>query len=222
MTTSTDVAARYTALASLYDAWTWATERRSLDAALARAAPRDGEDVLEVAVGTGLLFARLLRANRTGRTVGVDLTPAMLRRARRKAARTGVAHELVVGDARRLAFADASFDLVVNNNMLGLVPPAEVAPIVRELARVVRPGGRVVLVTMTRPRRAVAGAIYELGACRLGGWHDVDVAPAVRAAGLAIAHREVVTQLGIPSEILVATAPARAASPPPPSRAGGG
>lgn len=199
-----EVLAAYSRVAFLYDAWTRMTESRSLAVALDRAAIRDGEAVLEVAVGTGLLFGQILRANPSGRNVGVDLTEAMLVRARRRADETGVPCELVVGDARRLAFDDDSFDLVVNCNMLGIVPERDVAPILREMRRVLRPAGRLVIVTMTRPRGAVASAIYRLGAGRLGKWSDIEVAPFLEAAGLAVARREIVRQLGIPSEVLVA------------------
>src|SRR5262245_48527929 len=80
--------------------WTWLTEGRSLAAAMETAAIRDGEAILEVAVGTGVVFRELLRRNPSGKTVGVDLTPEMLRRARRKAERTGVPFTLQQADAR--------------------------------------------------------------------------------------------------------------------------
>ena len=79
-----DVVAIYSRLAFIYDAWTWMTERKSLRVALSRAAIHDGEAVLEVAVGTGLVFREVLLRNRSGRNVGIDLTEAMLRRTRRK------------------------------------------------------------------------------------------------------------------------------------------
>jgi ubiquinone/menaquinone biosynthesis C-methylase UbiE len=205
-----DVVARYSRLAFLYDFWTTMTESRSLRVALERAEIRDGQAVLEVAVGTGVLFRKILRANRSGRNVGVDLTEGMLRRARRKAMRTGVPHELLVGDARRLAFGDGTFDLVFNNNMLGIVPPDDVAPILREFGRVLRPGGRLVIVSMARPEGCVAGSIYGLGACKLGKWTDVEVGPFLRSVGFEVQSEEVVRQLGIPSDVLVAQkAPAR-------------
>lgn len=202
-----DVAAMYTRVAAVYDAWTWLLERRSLLAALDRAAIRDGEAVLEVAVGTGLVFREVLRRNPSGRNAGIDLTAAMLRRARRKAERTGAPFSLEIGDARRLAFGDASFDLVLSNNMLGLLPPADIAAAVREMRRVLRPGGRLVLVTMLRPAHRLSRWVYQLGAVGLGGWSDVVLEPFVRDAGLEDVRREVVSQLGVPSEILSARAP---------------
>ena len=63
------------------------------------------------------------------------------------------------------------------------------------------------LATMSRPATRVPGWIYRLGAQRLGAWRDVQLEPLVRVAGFANARREVVSQLGIPTEVLVAQKP---------------
>jgi len=201
------IAAIYTRLAAVYDVWAWALERRSLSAALSRAGLRDGEAVLEVAVGSGRVFREVLRRNPSGRNVGTDLAAGMLAQTRARAERTGVPFALELADARRLPFEDASFDLVLCNNMLGLLPGADVAPAVRELLRVLRPGGRLALVMMKHPERTIPRWIYRLGAMRLGGWRDVELAPILRANGLPDVQREVVTQLGFPSEILLGRKP---------------
>jgi len=201
---SLDVVGLYSRVAAIYDAWTWFTETKSLHAALERARIRDGEAVLEVAVGTGIAFREILKRNPSGRNVGIDLTASMLRRARQKAERIGVPHELLVADARSLSFEDKSFDVVVNNNMLGLLPQADLAPILSEMSRVLRPGGRLVIVTMMRPATRFADWIYRVGAEWLGGWRAVDIEPLVGDAGFESVSREVVMQLGIPSEVLIA------------------
>lgn len=197
-----DVGDIYARLAPAYDAWTWLTEGASLRAAVDRAEIQDGDHVLEIAVGTGILFRELLRRNRSGRNVGIDLTEAMVRRARRRAATTGVAFELEVGDARQLRFRDQSFDLVMCNNVLGLLPDPDVALVLDEIARVVRPGGRLVAVNMRRPANPVARLVYRIGARWLGRWRDVDLESLLGAAGFGCASRSVVSQLGIPSEVL--------------------
>jgi len=210
MSTSSDdrfLVTTYSRLAVIYDAWTWMTERKSLLVALSGAAVRDGEAVLEVAVGTGLVFREVLLRNPSGRNVGIDITEAMLRRARRKATGTGVPFALEVGDARTLTFQDSAFDLVLSSNMFGLLPRKDIGTVLAEMLRVLRPGGRLVLVTMTCPDQRLPGWIYSLGAKRLGGWSDLQLEPFVHAAGFAKVQREVVKQLGVPSEILVAQKP---------------
>lgn len=197
----------YSRVAVVYDAWTYFTESRSLQAALDHAAVRPEESVLEVAVGTGVAFRELLERNPRGRNVGVDLTDAMLRRARQKAKRSTARYELLQADARSLPFEDGTFDIVMNNNMLGVVPDRMVRPILSEMFRVLRPGGRLIIVTMQRPRRRLAELIYQVGAIWLGGWRDFDVEPAVHETGFVGVTREIVTQLGIPSQVLRAERP---------------
>ncbi|MBI2897735.1 MAG: methyltransferase domain-containing protein [Deltaproteobacteria bacterium] len=203
----------YTRLASVYDLWAGLAEGRARRLALERAALQDGEAVLEVAVGTGLLFAQTLRANPRGRNVGVDLTPAMLARARRRAARVapGGSWELAVGDAYALDFPDASFDVVFNNYMFDLLPEADFPAVVGELVRVLRPGGRLVLVNMTHgkgPIARAAGALFELEPSLFGGCRAVRLSPVLEAAGLKDLTRDVVSQLGVASEVLRAVRPA--------------
>ncbi|WP_285103071.1 class I SAM-dependent methyltransferase [Promicromonospora sp. MEB111] len=97
-------------------------------------------EVLEVAVGTGLNLGRYP----AGATLtGMDLSPAMLDRARRHAAELGRAVDLRVGDAQRLEFDDASFDTVVCTFGLCAVPDDRGA--VDEMVRVLRPGGLLLL-----------------------------------------------------------------------------
>jgi ubiquinone/menaquinone biosynthesis C-methylase UbiE len=201
---STELVRIYSRWAFAYDAWTWLTERTSLDRALECAKIVDGDAILEVAVGTGWLFRKIVQRNLSGCNVGVDLTEQMLRRARTRLANMGAPCELVLGDARALAFENDSFDVVINSNLFGLLPEGDFAPILDEAWRVLRPRGRLVLVTMQRPSRPLGRAIYEAGAVRLGGWRDVVVEPHVRNAGFVELTQETVDQLGIPSNVLVA------------------
>ncbi|MEU4289138.1 class I SAM-dependent methyltransferase [Kribbella sp. NPDC026596] len=99
-------------------------------------AVQPGEDVLDVACGTG---NATIPAARTGaRVTGLDLTPAMLARARERAA--GVAVEWVEGDAEDLPFPDASFDVVLSTFGCMFAPRHEI--VADEIARVLRPSGR--------------------------------------------------------------------------------
>ena len=103
-------------------------------------------ETLEVAIGSGLNLPHYPDA--VTRAVGVDLSSGMLGQARRRARDLGRAIALVEGDAQRLPFADASFDTVAISLALCTVPEPEVA--LRELARVCRPEGRVVLLEHVR------------------------------------------------------------------------
>ena len=115
-------------------------------------------ETLEVAIGTGLNLPYYTAAV-TG-AVGIDLSPQMLARAAERAHDLGVALSLVSGDAQRLPFADATFDTVAISLALCTVPEPEVA--LRELARVCRPNGRVVLLEHVRSPVAVVYAAERL------------------------------------------------------------
>jgi len=108
--------------------------------------PARGARVLEICCGAGRLTAALARSGNA--VLGVDLVPACVRRARRGAP-AGVAH--LVGDARALPLADGGFDLALClDNSLGVLAGSE-ALVLAELARVLRPGGRVLLGLRTLP-----------------------------------------------------------------------
>jgi ubiquinone/menaquinone biosynthesis C-methylase UbiE len=109
------------------------------------AAQRSRGDVLEVAIGTGL---NLPFYDPELKVTGVDLSPAMLDIARRRAAELGRRVDLREGDAHHLRFDDASFDTVVCTFSLCNIPDPHRA--VGEMRRVLRPGGRLVLVDHVR------------------------------------------------------------------------
>jgi len=100
-----------------------------------------GLDVLDAACGTGRYALRLAEAG--ARVAGIDTTEEMLTHARRKAADRGLTADLRLGDMRQLPFADESFDLVVSGLALCHVP--DLCPVTAEFARVLRPGGRVII-----------------------------------------------------------------------------
>lgn len=205
-----DVRDVYRGLAPIYDFWADITEVRARTRALELAAVRDGEAILEVAVGTGLAFIELVRQNPSGTTTGLDLTPAMLARAesRMAAAKLPGQHSLAVGDATALPFADASFDLLLNNYMFDLMPERDFAVALAEFRRVLRPGGRLVLVNMAQgeawPHRLYDG-LYRLSPRLMGGCRGVALEAPVRAAGFTDVSRELTVQVGFPSEVIIAT-----------------
>jgi demethylmenaquinone methyltransferase / 2-methoxy-6-polyprenyl-1,4-benzoquinol methylase len=133
--------------------------RRALVSAIAPAA---GDRVLDVATGTGMVAAELLaRGNCT--VVGLDQSAEMLAAARaRFAAQPQLAAriELVEGQAEQLPFADASFDALSFTYLLRYVDDPRAT--MRELARVVRPGGRVASLEFGVPTRTATRAAWRL------------------------------------------------------------
>ena len=202
----------YRRTASVYDVWAALTEGRTRRRVEALSAVVDGERVLEVAVGTGLLFERILHRNPHGIAVGVDLTPAMLARARARAVHSAAPQHwhLQVGDALALAFGDGAFDVVLNCYMFDLLPEADFLPVLEEMHRVLRPGGRLVVANLA-PVRSPVYALWErlhsLNPALVGGCRGIRLSADVIRAGFAIATREEVTQLGVTSEVIAARRP---------------
>lgn len=124
----------YTLIAPLYDTLIGAATRPPRARSLAWLAPHPPLDVLLTGVGTGLDLPLLPAQHRY---VGLDLTPAMLSRCTPRA--RDRRFQAVQGNAMALPFADASFDAVVLHLILAVVP--EPLACLREAARVVRPGG---------------------------------------------------------------------------------
>jgi ubiquinone/menaquinone biosynthesis C-methylase UbiE len=118
-------------------------ERAAWDRVLDLLLPKRGAlDALDIGCGTGFLSLEL--AARGHRVTGVDFAPAMLALARQKAAERGAAIRFEEADAEQLPFAAASFDLAISRHLLWTLPHPEAA--IDEWIRILRPGGRLVVV----------------------------------------------------------------------------
>jgi phosphatidylethanolamine/phosphatidyl-N-methylethanolamine N-methyltransferase len=125
--------------------------------------------VLEVGVGTGISLPDYSRANRI---VGVDISEAMLAKARERVVELGLKHveQIEVMDAERLAFPDNSFDVVVAQYVVTAVPNPEAA--LDEFARVLRPGGEIIILSRVGAEAGLRQTVEHLvaPAARRLGW----------------------------------------------------
>ena len=153
------IAARYDRLNRLLSLGADRRWRRRAIAAL-QLGPRPR--ILDVASGTGDMVLEILRQRPEAQVVGVDPASRMLDVARSKLA-SQVADErvrLVVGDAQGLAFDDESFDAVCIAFGIRNVPDRERG--LSEMARVLRPGGRLAVLELSTPRRGILGPLARL------------------------------------------------------------
>jgi demethylmenaquinone methyltransferase/2-methoxy-6-polyprenyl-1,4-benzoquinol methylase len=126
-------------------------DRRWREAAAAAADVAAGQAVLDVCTGTGdLAFALRRRVTASGRVVGADFAENMLERAREKADERGEQVEFIQADALALPFVDSTFDGATV--AFGIRNVSDLGAGIAEMVRVVRPGGRVVILEITTPR----------------------------------------------------------------------
>ena len=203
-----EVAGVYDALSPMYNLWGRMTESKARDRAIELADIKDNQDVLEVAVGTGIAFYETVKRNPTGRSVGVDLSEGMLSKARKRLrGLKGANYELKTGSALRLEEQDGSFDLLMNNYMFDLMAFEEMDTVLQEFKRVLRTGGKLVLVNMTVGEKFgtdIYTWIYRISPKLMGGCRGVQLSEKLKVHGFNVKLREYYQQLLFPSEVILA------------------
>jgi ubiquinone/menaquinone biosynthesis C-methylase UbiE len=117
-----------------------------------RLAPEAGQDVLDIATGTGWTARQVAKMG--AKVTGVDIADGLLSAARELATEEGVSVEWRLGDAEKLPLADASFDAAIST--FGIMFASNQEAALRELSRVVRPGGRIAVVAWEPGTNAAA------------------------------------------------------------------
>jgi len=157
----------------------------------ALAALKPGEVVLDLGSGAGFdVFIAARKVGPTGRAIGVDMTPEMIARARRNAVtfsqQTGLDNvEFRLGEIEHLPVADARVDVVISNCVINLSP--DKPQVWREIARVLRPGGRVAVsdLALLRPLpEAIVASVQALVGCIAGAVLVSETERMAREAGL--------------------------------------
>jgi ubiquinone/menaquinone biosynthesis C-methylase UbiE len=199
-----DVRRTYSKLSRYYDFWGSLTEQKATDRALELADIRNGESILEVAVGTGRVFERIASMNERGRNEGIDLSPEMLARAEERLRKHSTNYSLQVADAYSLPFPDGTFDLIINNYMFDLLPERDFPRVLGEFLRVLKPGGRVVITSMTPGKRWYSRIWDRLARITdiLEGCRPISLEEDIRRLGFTHIHAEYVSQLTFPSLVI--------------------
>ena len=153
-------------MAGSYDSYmrmmTLGTERRLRDLEAGLAELKPGDQVLEVGCGTGTLtLAAKRRVGPTGQAYGIDQIPTMIETSRRKAEQAGVDISFQVGGIDAIPFPEGKFDAVLCSFMIFHMSDGVRRRGIQEIRRVLKPGGRLVLVDMALPEGGVSRAIAK-------------------------------------------------------------
>ena len=169
---------------------------------------RDGMRVLEVATGSGEMFRRLVRANSSGSTVGIDLSPNMAARTQRTARHKfpGSRSHCQAVDARQMPFRNESFDAIFCCYLIELLSGDDIVSTLGELRRVLRDRGRLTLILIGQ-NKDMFNALYKvLGTIAPAFWGkqvERRVPELIQSMHFEILQDRYVRQTFYPSRILV-------------------
>lgn len=201
----------YNRLSRWYDLIAGSTEKKYRDWGLEKLSARPGEKVLEIGFGTGHCLAALAKSvGPRGRVAGVDISDGMLAVARKRLRQEGLDErvELYLGDAARMSFLEeGSLDGIFMSFTLELFDNPEIPRVLQECHRVLGPGGRVAIVSMTKTAPpGMAVRMYEWFHEHMPDYADcrpIFARHALEQNGFAIQDVSVSSMWGLPVEILL-------------------
>lgn len=199
----------YSALAPLYDTLVPVVSSTSRAVGLRWLNVSDGERVLDVGTGTGLALPPLCRANASGWTHGVDITPAMIARARQRLSDIPPdRYRLQIGTATSLPYPDNTFNAVYSSYLVDILPEPIRTAALDEMHRVLRPDGRLVLVYLTQPQtmcHRIWTSIARIVPVVLGDARPIDARPTLSRSNFEVREMTTRTQAALASAIVYST-----------------
>jgi ubiquinone/menaquinone biosynthesis C-methylase UbiE len=203
----------YDRLGSVQD-WQWPFEQPAREKMVEQMALGDASAVFELGCGTGRFAKDLLERHLPleARYLGVDVSDTMLRLSRRSLERFGPRVEVrPSGGAQRFVAPDGGFDRWISTYVLDLLSESDIALALKEAQRLLMPGGRIGLVSLTHGATSLAQRIERIwlalnrrNAAWTGGCRPLALAGRLAPAAWSLRHHEVVTSFGISSEVIVA------------------
>jgi len=200
----------YNRLSRWYDMLSHASEAPLTAMGLDLLAIVSGEHMLEIGCGTGHALAVMQeKSSATGRVMGIDLSPAMCRRARRRLEGIGLQRHVIVvcGDALHLPLPSGGLQGVFVSFTLELFETQEIVQLLAECRRVLCPGGRLGVVSLFKSEPAGwMQRLYEWFHRHFPRWIDcrpIQAGELCRRAGFRVATRREQSMWGLPVEILL-------------------
>lgn len=203
--------ASYNRLSRWYDAIAGSTEKKYRDWGLEKLSAQPGEKILEIGFGTGHCLIALANAvGPQGQVIGLDISDGMLAIAQERLRQEGLNEraDLHLGDAAKLDFIESgSLDAIFMSFTLELFDNPEIPRVLQECQRILKPGGRITVVSMTKTNPpGVAVRIYEWFHEIMPNYADcrpIFARQALERSGFVIQDRSVSSMWGLPVEIVL-------------------
>jgi ubiquinone/menaquinone biosynthesis C-methylase UbiE len=204
-----EAARSYDRLSRWYDALAGSSEKKYRELGLQALDAHAGESILEIGFGTGQCIVALATAvGPQGKVGGIDISGGMRSIAEKRARQAGVSAwvDLRVGDATQIPFEPGSFDAVFMSFTLELFDTPEIPQVLGQCIRVLRPGGRIGLVSMVNPDRpGFPVRLYEWFHARWPAMVDcrpIRTREALLEAGFVIESAQRLMMWGLPVDVI--------------------
>jgi ubiquinone/menaquinone biosynthesis C-methylase UbiE len=195
----------YNEISCVYNLLTDLPERKTRQRILELAEVKNGQSILEVATGAGLIFTEIVKANPGGQNIGIDLSGQMLFQAEKQASKSGNNFSLEIGDAYNLSFEDNSFDLLINGYMLDILPENDFLPVLKGFHRVLKPGGKFVIANLYPQKNLFYftwDILYKINPSIVGWCRGIKLLDSIKEAGFIVHKSEIIEQCGFNTQII--------------------